>query len=297
MVGRSQCVQRGGTLIRLCGLQLAGLHVLQHLHGIYSVCAACRMCARLCKSSCQPAAQSHNTNNNTLMMSLKTRSQCAEFWSKRVREEYREANDGDEVSVQINDVGKRSPGLLHQCRELLDSFSSCISFTFSLCSARCGDGAADHVPVPHLRGMHLCGVVCVDATLIRSFLSIRAARGSTRVMGVHSHLLVHHCGRGGVGRPRLLAMGQEYLHSFRLAAVVLFREHCLSHKCDGVVSFVVDPGPGLRQGGHHRDQVLTAGLHQLQIAIDWCACLTDTFPMKIHVRLGDHMRISSSSGS
>lgn len=29
---------------------------------------------------------------------------CAEFWSKRVREEYREANDGDEVSVQINDV-------------------------------------------------------------------------------------------------------------------------------------------------------------------------------------------------
>ncbi len=35
-----------------------------------------------------------------------------------MREEYREANDGDEVSVQINDVGKRSsPGLLHQCRE------------------------------------------------------------------------------------------------------------------------------------------------------------------------------------
>ncbi|ELR24573.1 cystinosis, nephropathic, putative [Acanthamoeba castellanii str. Neff] len=39
-------------------------------------------------------------HQHALMMSQK----CAEFWSKRVREEYREANDGDEVSVQINDV-------------------------------------------------------------------------------------------------------------------------------------------------------------------------------------------------
>ncbi len=89
-------------------------------YSIYMVSTASALrvaCARLCESSCQPA-QSHNTNNNTLMMFLKTRSQCAEFWSKRVREEYREANDGDEVSVQINDVGKRSsPGLLHQCIE------------------------------------------------------------------------------------------------------------------------------------------------------------------------------------
>mgnify|MGYP002380835766 CR=1 FL=1 len=38
-------------------------------------------------------------------------------------------------------------------------------------------------------------------------------------MGVHSHLLVHHCGRGGVGRPRLLAMGQEYLHSSHFASL------------------------------------------------------------------------------
>jgi hypothetical protein len=31
--------------------------------------------------------------------------QCAEYWSSRVQQEYKEANNGDEVTVQINDVG------------------------------------------------------------------------------------------------------------------------------------------------------------------------------------------------
>jgi hypothetical protein len=68
-------------------------------YSIYMVSTALRVaCARAAASLRKATTPTHSDDVS---------QKCAEFWSKRVWEEYREANDGDEVSVQINDVGKR----------------------------------------------------------------------------------------------------------------------------------------------------------------------------------------------